>query len=511
MTLLNNANRKWWVLIGVSIASFMGCLDFTIVNTALPAIQSALNTSVNQLQWIINIFILALSTMMVIMGRLADMYGRRKLLYIGVVVFGLSSLGAGLSPTIEWLIFFRLIQGMACAILYTASGAIVSNAFPEDQRGKAIGLLFGVNGIGLAVGPVLGGIIVAMLSWRWVFLVNVPVIAVCLIICGLSVQESRNEEQEKHIDWPGFIVLIIALPCLILAITQGETWGWCSLITLGLFSVSLVMFILFYVIETKTTKPIIQFQLFANRIFISSIAATFSLAFFYCLAFFLMPLYLHGIRNESDFIVGLMLLPTTAMVAILSPVAGKLVDSQGSRLIIVCGFALFAISAFMQAQFDAQTSISVILSSFLFMGAGWACILGPSTVASLSSVPESLGAVAMGSAWTMHNIGGAIGLSSGVAIYHFFANKTVLSDLNLAGIPTGSWVNQVVSDPDSAISLLKQYTNLTPENITSVFHHFFMNGYQAAMCFLGISSVITLLIVYYGMRTLSSSGSHLVS
>lgn len=149
--------RKWWALLGVSIASFLGCVDFTIVNTALPALQADLGASVDSLQWVINGFILALSSVMVLVGRLADLHGRKRMLFIGLGVFGLASLAAGLAGRVDGLIAARVVQGLACAVLYTASGAIVASTFASHEQGKAFGVLFGVNGVGLAVGPVLGG------------------------------------------------------------------------------------------------------------------------------------------------------------------------------------------------------------------------------------------------------------------------------------------------------------------------------------------------------------------
>lgn len=500
MRFLTESYRKWWVLIGVSMASFLGCIDFTIVNTALPAIQTGLNATVTELQWIINIFILALSTFMVVMGRIADIYGRRLVLYIGIIVFCFSSLGAGLAININWLIIFRLIQGISCAILYTASGAIVSNAFPANERGKAIGTLFGVNGIGLALGPVLGGILVSALSWRWIFLVNVPVILTSLIICFASVRESRNQENGTRIDWFGLITLVIALPCFILGITQGSIWGWDSAMTIGSFIIAIFMFVAFYFIEMRSDTPIIQFHLFANRIFISSVVATFSLALFYCLAFFLMPLYLHTIRGESGYMIGLMLLPTTAMVAILSPVVGRIVDIYGPKIPLVLGFTFFVLSAFFQTQFAENSSVFYILFAFSLMGIGWACILGPATVASLSAAPESMGAVAMGSSWTLHNIGGAIGLGVGVVIYRIFAKNNVLTALMTHHISAGSWVNEAVANPDNAIKLFHQYTHLKINDILPLFHQSFITGYQAAMWLLFATSFIALGIVYYGMK-----------
>jgi EmrB/QacA subfamily drug resistance transporter len=500
MVFLTESNRKWWVLVGVSIASFLGCIDFTIVNTALPAIQTSLDANVVQLQWIINIFILALSTFMVVMGRLADIYGRRLVLYIGTILFGFSSLGAGLAINIDWLIGFRLIQGISCAILYTASGAIVSNAFPQEERGKAIGTLFGINGVGLAVGPVLGGFLVSALSWRWIFLVNVPIILTSLIICFVSVHESCNKEHGTNIDWFGLITLVIALPCFIFGITQGETWGWTSAVTISSFIVAIFMFILFYFIEMKSNSPIIQFHLFVNRVFVTSIVATFALALFYCLAFFLMPLYLHHIRDESGYMIGLMLLPTTVMVAILSPIVGRIVDIYGPKIPLIIGFVFFMLSAFFQTEFTEYSSLPHIIFAFALMGIGWACILGPSTVASLSSVPESMGAVAMGTSWTLHNVGGAIGLGVGIVIYKVFAKNNLINNLAIYHINGNFWADEIITNPNNASNLIRQYTHLNSNDLLPILHQFFITGYHAAMWLLLFTSFAALGVILFGMR-----------
>ncbi|MFA5960077.1 MAG: MFS transporter [Tatlockia sp.] len=463
--------KKWWVLIGVGIASFMGCLDFTVVNTALPAIQSTFECSVSQLQWVINVFIIALSTFMVIAGRLADLKGRKKLLIIGISLFALSSLGAGLSISFQQLIIFRFVQGVACAILYTTSGAIISNAFPEEERGKAIGLLFGINGIGLAAGPVVGALIVGLFHWKWIFLINAPLAILCIVITILNVTESKEDSRSVSVDWWGLIVLLTALPTLILGLNIGPQEGWASFLTLSLLTLSFLLFIVFYFLEKKVVAPIIQFKFFASKMFISSVVATFTLAIFYCLAFFLMPMYLHIIRNENNFMIGLMLLPTTAMVAIMSPIAGKLVDGFGPRIIVLSGFLLFLLSSLIQSQFSISSSLLQVLIAFFTMGIGWACILGPSTVASLSSVPESMGALAMGTAWTMHNIGGAIGLSVGISIFYHFSTAHYLSK----NIP-------------SIVNTMNYNKEL------------FMNGYSSAMWFLFACTFLAFIFCFFGMK-----------
>jgi EmrB/QacA subfamily drug resistance transporter len=433
--------QKWYALIGICIASFLGCIDFTIVNTALPAIKAAFNTNVNQLQWVINIFILALSTFMVIMGRVADIYGRRKVLYIGMLVFGVSSLFAGLAISIEWLILFRLIQGISCAVLYTATGAIISNTFPIEERGRAMGILFSTTGIGLAVGPVLGGIIISSIGWRWIFFINVPLIIISFIICMKNVKESKSTEHNK-IDYFGMILLMVGLSALILAITQGNIWGWTSHIIFGLFILAILMFIIFYKVEIKAPQPIIDFKLFANRMFILSSVATASLACFYCVAFFLMPLYLHDIRGDNGYLIGFMLLPTTAMVALFSPIVGRFVDHYGAKKPLLMGFALFIISAILQVNFSNNDSLLYVLIAFTIMGMAWACVLGPSTVLAISALPEQNSAVAIGASWTLHNIGGAVGLGVGVAIYRA---KLITSNSLLAGYNGTMWLLAGVS------------------------------------------------------------------
>ncbi len=413
--------RKWWALLGVSIASFLGCVDFTIVNTALPALQADLGASVDSLQWVINGFILALSSVMVLVGRLADLHGRKRVLFIGLGVFGLASLAAGLAGRVDGLIAARVVQGLACAVLYTASGAIVASTFASHEQGKAFGVLFGVNGVGLAVGPVLGGVISAAFGWPWIFLINVPFVLLSLGICALSVDESRSGDTGATLDWPGALLLLLGLPSLVLVIVQGAAWGWASAPSLSLGAIAAAALLAFVQVERRVAAPIIDVQLFANRRFVAGVVASFGLAVFYCVAFFVMPLYLALIRGEGVQASGWLLLPTTLGVALLSPLVGRLVDRKGPALLIKTGLLLFVLSAALQVGFDRQTSLPYLLAAFGLMGLGWASILGPSTVLGISAVPQDVSSVAMGSLMTLHNVGGGLGLAVGVGLYHHFA------------------------------------------------------------------------------------------
>lgn len=414
--------KKWWILIGVGIASFLGCLDFTIVNTALPNIRQSLNIDIATLQWIVNIFVLALSSTMVIAGKLADIYGRKKLIYIGISLFTISSFFGGLAPNIEFLIFWRFVQGIACAIIYTSSGAIVSSAFELEERLKAMGIFYGIAFTGLAAGPAIGGILVGLFSWRAVFFLNVPLAIISLIICRFAISESKNEMAEKSIDYLGAIFLILAISSLVICLINGEAWGYTSNKTIATGFFSIIMFIILYKFETKIKYPILNFKLFANRAFFSGSVATFFLAVFYCLDLFLLPLFLSDIRHDNAITIGFMMLAITLFVAITPPLLGKVFERKSSYYPCILGFILFIISATCQINFSENSSLIFILVTFIITGIAWGGISSPSTVLSMEGLPKSSEALAMGTSWTIHNLGNMFGLSIGILIYHVSLN-----------------------------------------------------------------------------------------
>jgi EmrB/QacA subfamily drug resistance transporter len=461
----NTEQSKWWALIGISLVSFLGCIDLTIVNTALPAIQMDLNTSITELQWVMNICLLALTGFMVIVGKLGDLYGRRLYLYIGMLLFALSSLGAGLASNVEWLIFFRFIQGIAIAVLYILPIAIIPSIFPQHHHGRATGLLVAANGVGLAIGPVIGGLIVSMSSWHWIFLINIPIILLSLVFCIKHLPESKDFAANKKIDWYGFILLATIIPAFILAIVQAESWGWLSIPILSLLAFSLIGIIGFYYIEKNVSAPIIQFDLFANRVYIVGLIANFSLAFFYAVDFFLIPLYLDYIHGLSVLQIGLTLLPATAMIAILSPMTGKMVDKHGPKGVLMAGYAFLTLSAILQIVFAPQDYFYFTVFAYILFGIGFACILSPSLVAAMSSIPQESSGVASGTVGTLHNFGGAIGLAIGTIIYTFYAGNT----LNLAD-------TQTVSEQS------------------------FLNGYDNAIGLLAVLSIVTFFIILFGLK-----------
>ncbi|POX37958.1 MFS transporter [Streptomyces sp. Ru73] len=486
-------NRTWWAFTGVGLISFLGCIDLTIVNTAAPRIQADLGASVTDLQLIVNIFLVALSMFMVTMGRLADTHGRRRVLFAGTAVFGLASLAAGLAPSTGWLIAARFVQGAAGAVLYTSTGAIVQNAFPESQRGRAIGALYAVNGFGLAIGPLLGGVIVSALGWPWVFWLNVPLVVIALGICAVSVRESRAEERGPGVDWPGLVLISLAIPAVVLAFTLGGTWGWTGPRTLGLLAFAVLALAAFYAVERRAADPIIDFGLFRHRAFLGAIVSDFALAAFYATVLFLLPLYLSDVRGYGGYATGALLLPCTAVMAALSPFVGRLTDRYGPRRLLAVGFTAFTVAGVLFAQLSAGSSLALLCTALVAMGVGWACILGPATVSALSSVPESRAGHVVGSSWTFHNLGGAIGLAAGIVLYRWQAEAALTAALADRHVPSGTWVRDVAADPEHAVTLLRQHTSLGDGDLTRLFHQMFTHGTQAAMWWVTAASLAALL------------------
>lgn len=430
------ARQRWLALGGIAIASFLGCIDFTIVNTAIPAISSDLQAGVAQLQWIVTAFVTALSACMVAAGRLADLLGRRRLLYAGMLLFGVASTGAGLAGSLAALVAWRVLQGIACAALYTTSAAIVAHAFPEQQRGRALGLLFAANGLGLAVGPVAGGLLVDALGWRAVFLLNVPLLLAAFALCLGRVAESRGEESGQRFDLAGLLLLSCGLPGVLLAVSEGARWGWTAPATLACGGLGLLLLLTFVQVERKVAAPLLQLSLFANGRFLVASLANFALAFFYCAAFFLLPLYLGTVRAQGSSQIGWLLLPITAVMALVSPQAGKLADRFGTTPVLAAGFACLALSAGLQANFTATSSWIQVVLALACMGVGWGAILGPATAAALASVPAPQAGVAMGASWTLHNVGAALGLTLATVLYQAAGGNAQV----LPGFQTVLWL-----------------------------------------------------------------------
>jgi len=476
--------KKWIAFIGIGLASFLGCIDFTIVNTVLPNIQTDLHAKVTLLQWVITAFMLALSATMVMAGKFADEYGRVRMLYVGLLIFGLASLGAGLSTSVQMLIAFRVVQGLGVAILYTVPIALIPSLFPSEQRNRAMGLLIGINGFGLAVGPVVGGLMVSVLSWHWVFLINIPLILASALLCCKTLPFAKSTVNQPQIDRAGGLLMLCSLPLMVLLISEGGHWGWLSFTTLILAGLTVVLWVTWLWVERRTPSPMIDFDLFRQRDFLLGVGANVLLSFFYTTAFFIMPLCFSVVFHQSGGGIGLLLLPATLMVALLSPVAGWAINKVGSLKVVGFGFVMFAISAYWQTHFDIISGMGSVIGALLVLGIGWACILSPSISAAMASTPEKRHGVAMGCIGTFHNFGGAVGLAVGTVVYYHAATGRLMARLPLSHEVSSLVVNQ----PETAAAWIHHHLGTSLVKAQVIFEQSFLHGYHQVMGLLvGIS------------------------
>lgn len=298
---------KWWALLGVSLLAFTAFLDATIVNTALPFIQTAFNADILQLQWIANIFTIILSMTMIALGKFADLWGRKKVFYFGVVIFAIAAFGAGLSTTIEMLVFFRGLQALGASTIFVASAALLSDVFPERERVRAISIYGGVTGFGLMIGPFLGGILIGLLNWRWVFWINLPLIAAGLAVCFFSLKGHTHEKHTVKIDWWGLTLLIFGLGTMMYGIIAGAQENWSSPLAWTFLGVGIASLVFLVILDELRKNPLLDLHIFKENLIVLA-ALSCALAGVVSTVFmFFDPLYLRILRQLSPFLIGLLI------------------------------------------------------------------------------------------------------------------------------------------------------------------------------------------------------------
>jgi EmrB/QacA subfamily drug resistance transporter len=333
--------RKWWTLGAVAVGLFMIMLDNTVVNVALPSIQRDLGTDLSELEWIVAGYALTFAALMLIGGKLADAYGRRRIFVLGIVVFTLSSLWCGLAGSGEALIAARVVQGVGAALMNPATLSIIAATFPPKERGTAIGIWAGVSALALAIGPLVGGLLTEHLDWSWVFFVNVPVGVAGILASYVLIDESRDETHER-LDVPGLVTSGVGLFALTYGLIEANQYGWSSTRIVGAFAVAAVALTAFVVLERRQRAPMLDLTLFRSGTYAGANLAMLLVALAMFGVFFFVSLYMQNILGYSAVEAGAAFLPMTVMVILVAPVAGKLSDRHGSRWLMVTGMVLLS-------------------------------------------------------------------------------------------------------------------------------------------------------------------------
>jgi EmrB/QacA subfamily drug resistance transporter len=385
-----------WVLATTILGSAMAFIDGSVVNVALPAIQSDLAASIEGAQWVVNGYMLMLGALTLIGGAAADRFGRRRVFAAGIILFTLASVACGLAPNVSALIAARCVQGVGGALLVPSSLAIISSAFPEDIRGKAIGTWAGFSALTTAAGPILGGVLVDTVSWRAIFFINVPLAAVTLAIAFAHLPESRDEA-DAPLDWPGGLIATLALATLAHGLTAASQRGWGDVFVLAALVGSAVAFAVFVWWEARAAAPMLPLRLFRSPLFAGANLLTLLLYFALGGALFFLPFNLIRVQGYSAALAGAAFLPLTIMMGILSRWSGGLIDRTGAKLpltvgpvIAAAGFALFALPGVGGSYW------TMFFPAMVVLGFGMAITAAPLTTAVMDSVDDRHAGTASG-------------------------------------------------------------------------------------------------------------------
>src|SRR5579864_916112 len=402
-------NKKWWTLAAVAFGLFMIMLDNTIVNVALPSIEHSLHMSISSLEWIVTAYALTFAALLITGGKLGDLYGRRRIFIVGLTIFSLSSLACGLAPNAGFLIGARAVQGVGAALMNPATLSIITATFPPKERGQAIGIWAGVSALALAIGPLLGGLIVDNINWHWIFYVNVPVGVVGLVVSRLVIKESRDTSHEQSIDLPGLVTSGAALLALSYALIEGNRHGWGSAEIVGLFVGSAVLLAVFIWLELRQRLPMLDLGLFKIGAFAGAniVAMLVSLGMFG--VFFYVSLYVQNVLGYSPTKAGAIFLPMTLLIIVVAPFAGRSSDRIGPRWLMGGGMTLLGISLLLYQRMGVHSDFWTLLPALLVGGVGIAMTMSPMTSAAMGAVPIDKAGVGSGVLNSFRQMGGSLG------------------------------------------------------------------------------------------------------
>ncbi|WDL95328.1 MFS transporter [Alicyclobacillus sp. ALC3] len=417
-------SHKWWTLTAVCFGLFMALLDVTIVNVALPTIQRSLNAQFSALQWVIDAYAIALAVVLVTSSRLGDILGRKKIFITGLTVFSAGSLLCALSGDftisglhhIDVLNISRAIQGIGASAMMPLSLSIISTEFHGKERGAAFGIWGGVAGLATAIGPLVGGLLVAKVNWESIFYINVPIGIIGIVLSAWAIRESKNEHTSHFIDIFGLITFSGGMFCLVLALMQANNKGWTSAYILTLFIVAAVALVVFILGELRIKNPMIDPRLFKNPSFTASAIAAFCLsAGLYSLLFYL-TLFLQNFLGFDPLQAGLRFLPMSALVLVGAPLSGRISDRFGPKWLLVTSLGLMSIAVFLMTRIsptDKPTDWIVLLPAFIIAGIANGMANPPLSSLAMGTVHPSKIGMASG----VSNVSRQVGISFGIAFF----------------------------------------------------------------------------------------------
>ena len=452
----NASSRKWWVFLVVGIGTFMSALDGSVVNIIVPVLRAYFKSDVASVEWVVVVYLLVVSSLLLTFGRLGDLRGHKAMYSAGFLIFVATSAVCGLAPTVSVLVAARTVQAIGAAMLFANAPAILTRSFPPQQRGQALGLQATMTYLGLTVGPSLGGWLTQSISWRAVFYINVPIGLLAFILSLVFIPADKPDTaRSERFDLPGAVLFAAGLGALLLALNQGDAWGWASPAVIICAAAAVVLLGIFLRVELRTPAPMLDLSLFNQRIFSASTAS--AVLNYICLysVIFLMPFYLLQGRGLNPAQAGLLLTAQPIVMAIVAPVSGSLSDRIGSRLLSTLGMLVMAVGIFLLSLLKPDAANSAILFGLAITGLGTGIFISPNTSALMGSAPRQRQGIASGILATARNVGMVLGVGLAGAILTGVMARTGSNNALFTAVHTGLLVGAGLAVAGAVISLIR--------------------------------------------------------
>ncbi|HWJ02691.1 MAG TPA: MFS transporter [Verrucomicrobiae bacterium] len=421
---------RWFVLANVSLGTFMATLDSSIVNVALPTISSQLSADLPTVQWVVAAYLLTISSLLPVFGRIADLFGRKKIYSSGFLLFTLGSLLCGISNSIWFLVSMRVIQAIGAAMMMANSAAIVTSVFPPKERGRALGLIGTVVALGSLTGPALGGILVGLAGWRSIFYLNLPIGIIAYIAAQIVLPRDNPNQAKESFDFAGAFLFTLGMITLLLGISNGHDWGWTSLPVLSALLLGVLCLGMFIVTESKVKHPLIDISLFRIRAFwAGNLAGLLSFVAMFSNTM-LMPFYLQHILGYNPSMVGLLMTSFPVVMAVVAPVSGHISDRTGPVILTTGGLVTSALGLLYLANLTATASAWQVIPGPVLMGLGAGMFNSPNNSSVMGSVPPPKLGVASGINALVRNVGMVSGIAFSVSLFESHRGAALQGILN---------------------------------------------------------------------------------
>ena len=410
---INDTNRRWWILIAVSAIPGLILLDETVVGVALPTIRQDLGMSETAAHWVISVYFLAMTAFAAAFGKIGDIVGFDKLLYIGAALFAGASLAAGFADSGAVLIAARAVEGLAAAIIFPGVIAMIAVVFPPEQRGMAIGTMASVGTIFMVGGPLIGGFLTEIISWRWIFWINVPIVAAIALVIALAWVAPQRKAETSRFDYSGLVTLITSMTLIVFAVMQGGSWGWGNPIILTCLIVGLAVLAVFIIIENRRDAPLLEVDLFRIGEFSACTLLMFVGQYTKITVVIFGALYLQQKLGMSPLTAGFALLAAVAGFPFLSAPAGRSADKHGARKPVLLGLGLATLAMAWIVVAAIWDDYLLLLPGFLLWGIGMPFCYSPALRAMANAVPQEKQGQAGGVSITGRLVGGTVSVALG--------------------------------------------------------------------------------------------------